>query len=83
MKFSRKDLLIHTHLITQNFQMQKINYLHWNVVTKYMKVMLKERGKFSGCLLGIIRKSKQKKKKNKGIIIKKIIIILLLSYDID
>ena len=63
MKFSRKDLLIHTHLITQNFQMQKINYLHWNVVTKYMKVMLKERGKFSGCLLGIIRKSKQKQKK--------------------
>ena len=43
--------------------MQKINYLHWNVVTKYMKVMLKERGKFSGCLLGIIRKSKQKQKK--------------------
>ena len=63
MKFSRKDLLIHTHLITQNFQMQKINYLHWNVFTKYMKVMLKETGKFSVCLLVIITKTKQKKKK--------------------
>ena len=53
-EISRKDLLIHTHLITQNVQMKKISYLHWNVVTKYMNVILKETGKFSGCLYRII-----------------------------
>ena len=34
--------------------MWKINYLHRNVITNYMKVILKERGKFNGCLYRII-----------------------------
>ena len=33
--------------------MQKINYLLWNVIIKYMKVIPKERGKFIDCC-GII-----------------------------
>ena len=54
--------------------MEKIDYLHWNVVIKYMKVIPKERGKFTDCcgVIDIVNCAGYNKKIQKKLIIREI-----------